>query len=137
MKEWKARQKAYHATTQVFDDDLNKVIVEYFRDGSVVEDVMAYISKAPEESGWMYPAKSYLVGICYATWLAKDFNEDFYELLDDDDLLYGNDPCFVRYNHDKDTYDKILKMIGGELPMTGVVPDIKDYYHKEFLCQKI
>jgi hypothetical protein len=133
MKEWKARQKAYHATTTDFDDDLNKVIVEYDRHDSVVDDVLDYINKSPDDIGWLYPAKSYLVAICYATWLEEDFGDDFYSLLDDKDLLYGNDPCFVRYNQAQSTYDKILNELGNRLPMTGVVPDIKEYYQKEFI----
>ena len=61
---------------------------------------------------WIYPAKSYAVAICYANWLSQDFKEPFFDLLDDKDLLYGNDPYFKRYSEDpKQTYIDILNKI--------------------------
>ena len=81
---------------------------------------------------FIYPSKSYVVAICYAYWLSKDFGEDFYELLSDKDLLYGNDPYFKTYEEDTKTYDEILKKITPFNENKGIVPDIKNYYMAEF-----
>ena len=86
------------------------------------------------ELGWVYPAKSYVVGICYAKWLKQYFAENFYESLNDPDLLFGNDPYFVVYEKDKNTYDAILNNIGFDFDETmGIIPDIKKYFIEEFL----
>jgi len=128
MKEWKARQKAYHLTTELFKDDLNRVDITFSED--IVEDALMHFNEKVDE--WIYPAKSYVVAICYAKWLERDFDEDFYETLDDRDLLYGNDPYFVPYSEDEKTYDAIL----AELDFSddeGMVPDIYEYYQEEML----
>ena len=128
MKEWKIRQEIYHRLNRVYDDDLNKVDI-VFRE-NIVDEALRHFKERVDE--WIYPAKSYFVAICYASWLAEDFNEDFYELLDDEMLLAGNDPYFVVYSNDRDTYDAILKDIQLPLAMTGMVPDVRGYYEDEF-----
>jgi hypothetical protein len=82
---------------------------------------------------FVYPSKSYVVAICYAYWLSKDFNENFYELLNDKNLLYGNDPYFKTYKQDINTYDNVLNKIMPLNENLGIVSDIKEYYKKEFL----
>ena len=83
----------------------------------------------------MYPAKSYFVAICYAYWISLDFRYDFLDLLDDPDLLAGNDPYFKPYSKDKETYNAILEQI--EIPdpssQMGMVPDVRSYYEEEML----
>jgi putative AlgH/UPF0301 family transcriptional regulator len=97
---------------------------------NVVEDAVKHFYEHVDQ--WLYPSKSYFVAICYASWIAEDFNEYFYELLDDEMLLAGNDPYFVVYSKDKDTYDAILKDIQLPLDMCGMVPDVRGYYEDEF-----
>ncbi len=80
---------------------------------------------------WIYPAKSYFVAVCYASWIVEDYSEDLIELLKDPMLLAGNDPYFKTYDEDPNTYDKILKDIELPLKMTGMVPDVKEYYDEE------
>ena len=126
MKDWKARQAAFHAVTEDFKDDLNDVDV-VISDDIVADAVMHFEEKVDE---WIYPAKSYVVAICYAKWLEQDFNEDFYEVLDDPDLLYGNDPYFVPYSDDEGTYNAILEEIYFD-ENAGMVPDIHEYYKEE------
>jgi hypothetical protein len=131
-KEWKIRQELFHKITIEHNDDLNKLQVEFSND--VVENAIQYFYN--KDMPFIYPSKSYVVAICYAYWLSKDFDEDFYELLNDKDLLYGNDPYFKIYNEDINTYDDILKKIMPLNENKGIVPDIKKYYKKEFLIDK-
>lgn len=128
MKDWKARQAAFHTTATEFKDDLNEVDI-LISDDIVTDAVMHFEEKVDE---WIYPAKSYVVAICYAKWLEQDFGEDFYEVLDDPDLLYGNDPYFVPYSNDEGTYNAILEEIYFD-ENAGMVPDIYEYYKEEML----
>lgn len=128
MKDYKIRQAVYHKLTTDYSDDLKTKNVE------IVEDKVGVALRYFKESdiGWLYPGKSYTVAILYAKWLSEDFGEDFYTALDDPDLLHGNDPYFVPYSQDKDTYDKILENL--EIDETqGTIPDIRKYYEEEFM----
>ena len=126
MKDWKASQAAFHTANKSFKDDLNDEDLKYSED--IVDDVLLHFSQYVDE--WIYPAKSYVVGICYAKWLEQDFGEDFYEVLDDPELLYGNDPYFVPYSEDEQIYDAILKELDYKEDI-GMVPDIYEYYREE------
>jgi hypothetical protein len=127
-KEWKIRQALYHKLNSDYTDDLKKVKIEINK--NIVENAVRYFYNT--DMPFIYPSKSYVVAICYAYWLSKDFGEDFYELLSDKDLLYGNDPYFKTYEEDTKTYDEILKKITPFNENKGIVPDIKNYYMAEF-----
>jgi hypothetical protein len=129
MKEWKIRQEIFHRLNIDHDDDLSLHTVEV-RD-EIVENAIKYFTTT--ELGWVYPAKSYVVAICYARWLNQHFSEDFYESLNDPELLHGNDPYYVPYEQDKDTYNKILNAVGFDFnEEIGIIPDVKMYFLKEF-----
>jgi hypothetical protein len=129
MKEWKIRQEIFHRLNIDHDDDLSLHTVEV-RD-EIVENAIKYFTTT--ELGWVYPAKSYVVAICYARWLNQHFSEDFYESLNDPELLHGNDPYYVPYEQDKDTYNKILNAVGFDFnEKIGIIPDVKMYFLKEF-----
>jgi len=130
MKEWKIRQDIFHRLNKNHDDDLklHNIVI----DDNIVESSIKYFTTT--ELGWVYPAKSYVVGICYARWISKYFGENFYEVLNDPSLLFNNDPYFVTYENGKDIYDGILKIIGLDFDETlGIVPDIKEYFMEEFM----
>lgn len=127
MKEWKARQGAYHLSTSFFKDDLNKVDIEW-RPDTVVEDALRHFKEKVDT--WIYPAKSFVVAICYAHWLQKDFGEDFFEVLNDHELLHNNDPYFVPYYKEPLVYDAILARLEFN-ENAGMVPDIYEYYKEE------
>jgi hypothetical protein len=127
-KEWKIRQSVYHKLNSDYTDDLKKIKITL--SGDIVENAIRYFYN--NNMPFIYPSKSYVVAICYAYWLSKDFNEDFYELLSDKDLLYGNDPYFKTYKQDTKTYDEILKKVMPFDENKGIVPDIKNYYMAEF-----
>lgn len=133
MEEWKLRQDLYHKLTEQFDDDLNDK--EIAISSNVIEDAIEYFYS--RDIGWIYPSKSYMVGICYAKWLAETFGGRPLEYLDDQALLYDNDPYFVKYSSDPRTYLQILEKIGGwNFDQTqGMVPDVKGYFIKEFMIE--
>tara|TARA_B100000900_G_scaffold68519_1_gene53789 strand:+ start:287 stop:679 length:393 start_codon:yes stop_codon:yes gene_type:complete len=129
MKDWKIKQELYHRLNVVHEDDLSKVNIQ--KTNNVVDDAIKYFNE--RDVGWIYPSKSYVVAICYAWWLSHDFQEDFADLLNDKDLLYGNDPYFKPYSEDTDTYNAIIDKV---LPLNetkGMVPDIKKWYTAEFM----
>jgi len=130
MKTWKIQQEIYHKLNQLHDDDLSLYDVKL--DSEIIKNAIFYFTTT--DLGWVYPAKSYVVGICYAKWLKHYFAEDFYEALNDPDLLFGNDPYFVPYEKDKDTYDTILNIVSLDFDEAlGIIPDIKKYFIEEFL----
>lgn len=129
MQEWKVRQEIYHRLNPVHDDDLSNFDITISAD--VFGDAIRYFTMT--ELGWVYPAKSYVVAICYAHWISQVFGDNFYVTLDDQDLLFGNDPYFVPYSADKETYDKIIRALDGEIDETmGIVPDVRKYFNEEF-----
>jgi hypothetical protein len=128
MKEWRLKQEIYHRLNHDHTDDLNKIDIVIKED--VINEAIRHFHERIDQ--WIYPAKSYFVAICYASWIAKDFGEDFYELLNDSTLLAENDPFFVTYDRAKDVYDSILDSIdASNIKMTGMVPDVKEYYDAE------
>lgn len=131
MLDWKTRQQLFNSTAEEFTDDLNKVDIRTEED-SVTWAVKHFNERVDE---WVYPAKSYFVAICYAYWISLDFRYDFLDLLDDPNLLAGNDPYFKIYSEDKATYNAILEQI--EIPdpssQMGMVPDVRSYYVEEMM----
>jgi hypothetical protein len=130
MQDWKIRQEIFHRLHRVHNDDLklHNIVI----DENIIDSCIKYFTT--NELGWVYPAKSYVVGICYARWISHYFQENFYEVLNDSSLLFNNDPYFVTYDNGKDVYDSILKIIGLDFDETlGIVPDIKEYFIEEFM----
>lgn len=131
MSEWKVRQEIYHRLHKYHRDDLTDKPITMTT--SVVEGAVKYFTEQVHE--WVYPSKSYMVGICYARWLAEEWGGDPLTYLNDVDLLHGNDPYFVPYHKDSATYDAILSTIGGWSFDTqgGLVPDVREYFSEEFM----
>ena len=129
MKDWKIKQELYHRLNREHKDDLKDVVI--IKSPDVIYNAIKYFNE--QDLGWVYPAKSYAVAICYAWWLSHDFKEDFYDLLNDKDLLYGNDPYFKQYSADRDTYDAILNVVLPLKENKGMVSDIKKWYTAEFM----
>lgn len=131
MNDWKIRQEIYHRLNTEFDDDLKTKDVQISDD--VVNNAIRYFTD--RNIGWIYPAKSYMVGICYARWLSEYFGGNPIEYLNEEDLLFGNDPYFKTYSSNKDIYDQILYTINHWKfdETTGLVPDVKKYFLEEFM----
>jgi hypothetical protein len=130
MQDWKIKQELYHRMNQIHSDDLNDKDVQISED--IVGNAVRYFKET--NIGWIYPAKSYMVGICYARWLSEEYGGHPLDYLEDSNLLYGNDPHFVQYSTDPASYHKILNEIGGwTFKECGMVPDVKEYYKAEFM----
>lgn len=131
MNDWKIRQEIYHRINTEFDDDLKTKDVVISDD--IVNNAVRYFRE--RDIGWIYPAKSYMVGICYARWLSENFGGNAIDYLDDQDLLYGNDPYFKKYSMNKEVYDEILNKIDHWSfdETVGMVPDVKSYFVEEFM----
>lgn len=127
LSEWKIKQEIFHRLHKEFDDDLKLFNIEITDD--IVNKAVEYFTN--EKMGWVYPSKSYVVAICYAKWISEDFQEDFYELLNDENLLAGNDPYFLPYEKSKKIYDEILKKVKNFDDNLGIIPDIRRYYEEE------
>jgi len=131
MKNYKDLQHLYHCTMQTTDYIDNNDII-YVSRQNLPERIIAYFNI--EVTQLEYPAKSYAVAIIYAKLLEKYFDEDFYQALNDPDLLYNNDRFFVPYKEDQVMYDHVLSQISlnfnGWLP-TQVHKTIK-FFEKEF-----
>jgi hypothetical protein len=135
MNEWKIRQEIYHRTQGSFNDDMNNF--NWILSDDIIENAIKYFKTT--DIGWIWPAKSYMVGICYAKWLSVEFGGHPLDYLNDPEMLYNNDPYFVTYNESKEIYDKILERIfGWEFDENlGVVPEVKQYFNDEFLIDKM
>jgi hypothetical protein len=134
MTEWKTRQEIYHRLNTEFTDDLNTKDIEL--SGNIIDNAVRYFNET--DMGWIYPAKSYMVGICYARWLAEEFGGSSIDYLEDPDLLFGNDPYFVQYSADPETYNKILNSVGGWefAEDRGMIPDVYEYFLEEFMLNE-
>lgn len=130
MEEWKLRQEIYHRLNTKHDDDLNDKKIIITKD--IVKNALRYFNE--KDVGWIYPSKSYMVAICYARWLSEEFDKNPLVYLNDFNLLYNNDPYFLPYEKDIETYTKILNSISWNFDETkGMVPDVKEYFVKEFM----
>lgn len=139
MKDWQIRHRIFHSVFKLMDmgDDLSKeIIIEENDKDSIVERAIQYPTIQTKEL--YYPGKSYAVGIIFAKLLEIHFQEKFYDSLDSEDLLFENDPYFVPYSADKNTYDDIIQSFPFELlenPKNGTDNFQKtcEYFMKEFL----
>lgn len=134
MEDWKVRQEVYHRLRENTDsDDLNKK--DIVMSENIVEEAIDYFYT--KNKGWIYPAKSYMVGICYSKWLSERFGETPFYYLDNPSLLYVNDPFFVPYSEGKESYDKILEKVTWDFEKeSGMVSDVWCYFMEEFLLNE-
>lgn len=132
-KEWKHWQRLYNSVVTDHSDaaDKHKRVMKE----ELVDNALFYIREQADYG--IYPAKSYMVAIIYATMLEKVYNEDFYEVLGDENLLWGQDEFFVPYHDDPETYDAILKRLE-EYPNwleMGWAPKTVEYFMLECTAQ--
>lgn len=83
------------------------------------------------ESELIYPAKSYFVAIIYAKALEKYFHEDFYKMLDYENLL-PDDEYFIPYRKNPYVYDGVLIKIRDPLYYPSTKKTMK-YFKEEML----
>ena len=99
-------------------EDLVKLIIKFFNTESLL----------------IYPAKSYFVAIVYAKCIEKYFHINFYDALNDEELL-PDDKYFKTYNESKDIYDKVLESIGDIYQYDSIDKTIK-YFKQEYLIDE-
>jgi len=139
MKNWHLRHKIFYSIfkDKDFGDDLSKYsIVTEKNPDLIIKRALQYPVLQTDEL--YYPGKSYAAAVVYAKLLEKEFGENFYQSLDDPQLLYLNDPYFKRYSESKDIYDVIIEHFPFELlsPDSPKIPNLIktiDYFYKEFL----
>lgn len=107
-------------------DDVNLPYI--FNNDNVEDQVVDFFLT---ESELIYPAKSYFVAIVYAKCLEKYFGSDFFESLNDPELL-PDDTYFKTYSQDKFTYDNIINRIGDIWQYPSICKTV-NYFKKEFL----
>lgn len=133
LKEWKVLQEIYHRLNPEHSDDLKNFDMILVKDKyEIVQHALEYFTN--KEKQFVYPSKSYVVAIVYADYISQRWDENFFDLLDDPDLLYGNDPFFVRYSEDSRTYDILINEYF-KISDGGIVADVFEWCRKEFMEQ--
>ena len=139
--DWKFRRQTFYS---IFQENLtdkledNKIPIVESYDTIVIDAVNYAIA---HEQVMKYPGKSYSIAIHYASWLEDEFGVDFYETLSDPDLL-PDDPYFVPYKSDPETYDEILKILDGfgqhiDAESQPYLKMTRDYFLQEFLLDEV
>lgn len=110
MKEYEYRRNVFYGIHghEDFEDEHSNFNYTIEND-SVVEDGVTYLLDGT--SYLRFPGAARAVAIAVADIISREFNEDFYEVLNDKSLMHFNDPFFKTYNEDKEVYDKILNKI--------------------------
>lgn len=128
-KEWKHWQQLYNRLMRDHSDDQKSQ--RHVVSDEIVENALNYLQYRSEIA--VYPAKSYIVAIIYATLLNKEYGEDFYDVLNDPMLLNGQDEYFVPYEEDRANYDAIIARLL-EMPNWmngGWAPQTVSYFYLE------
>ncbi|MDR3607742.1 MAG: hypothetical protein P4M08_10220 [Oligoflexia bacterium] len=109
LPEWKLRQALSHRIFPI-EDELQPGAIELVSSPERRLELCIDYFKSPQPELY-YPCKSYCVAVIYARLLNRCFGVDFFAVLNDPELLFGNDPYFVRYSDDRAFYDAILSKI--------------------------
>ena len=99
-------------------EDLIKLIIKFFNTKSLL----------------IYPAKSYFVAIVYAKCIEKYFHINFYDALNDKELL-PDDKYFKTYKESKDICDKVLESIDNIYKYDSIDKTVK-YFKQEYLINE-
>lgn len=129
MKTWKMCQQLYNALVTEHTDAQH--LHERRYSDEKIENALDYFRHQLPYG--VYPAKSYAIAIVYATLLEEVYGEDFFEVLNDPELLYGQDTHFVPYSKDPETYDAIIVRLT-DMPdwiKSGWAPFTVQYFHAE------
>lgn len=111
MKEYEYRRTVFYQMRghEKFEDEHENFPIVY-DESTVIEDAITYLRDGT--SYLRFPGAARAVAIAAADLVARNFNEGFYTLLEDSNLMHGNDPYFKTYSEVKEVYDAILS----ELP---------------------
>ena len=126
--DWKYRRKLSYLINDFNDTGLDYTVKKYSSDEELVNEIVDFFISG---SKLIYPAKSYFVAIVYAKLLECYFNENFYDCLNDKELL-PDDYFFVPYNRNRNVYNAVLSKIGDPLGYKAA-EKTKEYFYQEFL----
>ena len=128
--DYKERRKLSYLINTFDDIDLDYIYIKQSK-----EDLIKLIIKFfNTKSLLIYPAKSYFVAIVYAKCIEKYFHINFYDALNDNELL-PDDKYFKTYNESKDIYDKVLESIGDIYQYDSIDKTVK-YFKQEYLINE-
>ena len=128
--DYKERRKLSYLINAFDDIDLDYIYIKQSK-----EDLVKLIIKFfNTESLLIYPAKSYFVAIVYAKCIEKYFHINFYDALNDEELL-PDDKYFKTYDESKDIYDKVLESIG-DIYQYGSIDKTVKYFKQEYLIDE-
>lgn len=116
MKEYTYRRTVFYQlyeNAEWPDDHANFDITFCDNKSKIVDDAVGYLTKG--ENHLQFPGAARAVAIAAAKLIEEHFGNDFYEVLNDPNLMHGNDPHFKPYSEDKETYDAILKKTKGRI----------------------
>jgi hypothetical protein len=126
---WKERRKLSYLTNTFDDVGLEHQYIK-MTDKEIIDMTVSFFET---ESKLIYPPKSYFVAIIYAHYISKYFNENFYKLLNNKELLF-DDKYFVIYSKKKYIYDEIISKIDNVESYNSILPTLK-YFNQEFLIK--
>jgi hypothetical protein len=108
MKEYEYRRTTFYSLRghESFEDDHSNFPIIQTPE-TTIEDAVIYLTDGT--SYLRFPGAARAVAIATADFIARNFNEDFYEVLNDPNLMHKNDPYFRTYEEEKSVYDEILK----------------------------
>ena len=128
--DYKERRKLSYLINAFDDIDLDYIYIKQSK-----EDLIKLIIKFfNTKSLLIYPAKSYFVAIVYAKCIEKYFHINFYDALNDEELL-PDDKYFKTYDESKDIYDKVLESIGDIYQYDSIDKTVK-YFKQEYLIDE-
>lgn len=101
---YKDYQRLYNELVQEHPDDFGNF--EYIEEEEIVQNALKYFDSATFPL--IYPAKSYAVALIYAFKIKEVYGVPVLETLNDPDLFLGQDPYFVPYSCDPESYQGII-----------------------------
>lgn len=130
MKHWKEYQKRYNEIVKTHTDDLSEMPL-FISSENIIEYALEYVTNKPPFN--VYPGKSYIVAIIYATLLNKEYGINIYDSLNDPDLFLGDDPYFKIYSDEPNIYNEIIDKLD-KIPNwieKGWAPQTVKYFYAE------
>lgn len=110
MKEYTYRRISFYALHGQDDfEDEHKNFKMVVDESTVIADAVTYLKDGT--SYLRFPGAARAVAIAVADIIARNFNENFFDILNDKNLMNMNDPFFATYDEAKEVYDAILESV--------------------------
>ena len=130
--DWKARREIANKLIEFNDVNLPEIEwVDYDTHEQLASRVIEFFET---ESELEYPAKHIFVNIVYSYLMEYYFDEDFEEILMDDEFL-ADSPYSVPYHEYEDVYEEVLASISDIRDYESTQKTI-DYFKEEFLLDE-